>query len=169
MKKILIAVTVLALAACAEKKGNTDGATDGGAQNSATPNTDVINNPATPQNPAAASDPANSPAISFENTHVTVEPITEGESIEIVYTFTNTGNAPLVLKAVQPTCGCTVTDDWPKEPIAPGAKGKIKAVYNSKDRGTGSITKNISVQSNAPYPGDVTDLKFTVQVNPKKG
>ena len=61
--------------------------------------------------------------------------------------FCWTGNAPLVIKQVDVTCGCT-TPEWPKEPIAPGKSGTIKAVFNSAGK-MGQQNKVITVQSNA--------------------
>lgn len=172
MKKIALLFIVAAMAtACGEKKGASATDAEGKANTEASDQAidpTVINNPSTATEPTAAVDPENAPIITFEKDHLDLKPITEGESVEVAYTFTNTGKANLVLSAVEPTCGCTVTDDWPKEPIAPGAKGKIKARYNSEGRGTGQISKSIMIKSNALAPDDVKEVKFTIQVNPKK-
>ncbi|MFZ1686561.1 MAG: DUF1573 domain-containing protein [Flavobacteriales bacterium] len=45
-----------------------------------------------------------------------------------VFNFTNTGSEPLIIQSATGSCGCTVPE-YPKEPIAPGAKGEIKVVY----------------------------------------
>lgn len=45
-----------------------------------------------------------------------------------VFNFTNTGTEPLIIQSATGSCGCTVPD-YPKEPIAPGAKGDIRVVY----------------------------------------
>jgi len=63
-----------------------------------------------------------------------------------IFTFTNIGNKPLVLFDVVVSCDCTEVE-WQKEPIMPGKKGAIKAVYTAKT--TGLISKQITVQSNA--------------------
>lgn len=76
-----------------------------------------------------------------------------------IFSFTNTGSEPLVLSNVQPSCGCT-TPDWPKEPIAPGKKGSIKATFNAAAIGT--FTKSITVMSNAK--NGTTILNFTGEV-----
>lgn len=177
MKKIALLFVVAALAtACGEgnktqaSNEGENGATQQATETTTEPATDasVISNPATATAPEAAVDPETAPQITFEKDQVELKPITEGESVEVVFSFTNTGKSNLVLSAVEPTCGCTVPDDWPKEPIAPGAKGKIKAKYNSEGRGTGQITKSILIKSNALAPNDVKEVKFTIQVNPKK-
>ncbi|AWH86705.1 hypothetical protein HYN59_17035 [Flavobacterium album] len=73
------------------------------------------------------------------------------------FEFTNTGDAPLIIKEAKSTCGCTVPN-WPKEPIAPGKTGKIEVKYNMNP---GPIRKTITVQSNAVnYPGGTVALKI---------
>ncbi len=61
------------------------------------------------------------------------------------FVFTNTGDAPLVIKDAKSTCGCTVPS-FPKEPIAPGQSGKIEVKYNMN---TGPIRKTITIETNA--------------------
>jgi hypothetical protein len=61
------------------------------------------------------------------------------------FIFSNTGKEPLLLKNVSTSCGCTVPE-WPKEPIAPGAKGTVKVKYNTAT--IGPFTKTITVYSN---------------------
>lgn len=62
------------------------------------------------------------------------------------FVFTNNGNKPLIITNTQGSCGCTVPTT-PKEPIAPGAKGKIGVKY-ATDR-VGAFTKTVTVTSNA--------------------
>lgn len=61
------------------------------------------------------------------------------------FEFTNTGDAPLIIKDVKSTCGCTVPTK-PKDPILPGKTGKIEVKYNMNP---GPIRKTITVESNA--------------------
>lgn len=78
-----------------------------------------------------------------------------------VFEFTNTGDAPLIIKEVKSTCGCTVPS-WPKEPIAPGKSGKIEVKYNMNP---GPIRKTITIQSNATnYADGVVPLKLKGEV-----
>ncbi|NQZ75773.1 MAG: DUF1573 domain-containing protein [Ekhidna sp.] len=73
--------------------------------------------------------------------------ITQGDRVEHIFEFENAGTEPLVLSDVRTTCGCTAPQ-WPKEPIAPGAKSKIKVVFNSAGK-MGMQNKVITVMSNA--------------------
>jgi hypothetical protein len=63
------------------------------------------------------------------------------------YTFTNTGNIPLVLSNVKASCGCTVPE-WTKDPVLPGGKGTIKVKYATVQR-PHVINKSVVVMSNA--------------------
>ena len=68
--------------------------------------------------------------ISFEkNTH-SFGDIYQGDRVEQVFKFTNTGSEPLVITNVEVTCGCTVPK-YPRDPIPPGAKGEITVAFNS--------------------------------------
>jgi len=84
-----------------------------------------------------------------------------GEGVTYEYLYTNTGDSPLVLNRVVPSCGCT-TPEWTREPIAAGKKGSIKVTYNAAS--TGPFSKTITVYSNSK-DGFVT-LKIKGTVNP---
>lgn len=77
-----------------------------------------------------------------------------------VFTFTNTGEYPLLLSNVKSSCGCTVPQ-WPREPIAPGATGEIKVKYDTKR--IGAFHKTITVYSNTSTPVLRLKIKGTVQ------
>lgn len=65
-----------------------------------------------------------------------------------IFTFTNTGDEPLVIQQVMTTCGCTIAD-YTKNPIPVGKKGQIKISYNGKGKQKGFFRKVITVRSNA--------------------
>ena len=60
-------------------------------------------------------------------------------------TFTNNGNAPLVIKNARGSCGCTVPA-WPKEPIMPGESSEIEIRYSTNR--LGKINKNVTITTN---------------------
>ena len=73
------------------------------------------------------------------------------------FEFTNTGDAPLIIKDVKSSCGCTVPTK-PTDPILPGKTGKIEVKYNMNP---GPIRKTITVESNAVnYEGGMVPLKI---------
>ncbi|HBX51668.1 MAG: hypothetical protein A2W98_05765 [Bacteroidetes bacterium GWF2_33_38] len=96
----------------------------------------------------------------FETTH-DFGSIKEADgNVTCVFEFNNTGNQPLILSNVKASCGCT-TPEWTKEPIAPGAKGSIKATYNPARR-PGQFNKSITVTSNSENPTTVLFIKGDV-------
>lgn len=87
-----------------------------------------------------------SPQIEFEKKTHDFGTFEEGVQATVTFKFRNTGNAPLVLNSVKPSCGCT-SPKWTKEPIAPGEEGSITVTYNSKGR-VGNFTKTVTVTHN---------------------
>ena len=63
------------------------------------------------------------------------------------FTFTNVGNAPLVINQVIASCGCTIPR-YDKRPIAPGQKGSIEVTYNGTGKFAGHFKKSITVRTN---------------------
>jgi hypothetical protein len=72
--------------------------------------------------------------------------ITEGQKLDVSFRFKNTGDKPLIIRSVRPSCGCTAAEP-PKEPIAPGAEGAIQASFNSQGR-EGINRKDLYVEAN---------------------
>ncbi len=84
--------------------------------------------------------------IEFKEETINYGEVEKGKDNGIrIFEFTNTGDAPLVIKNAKSSCGCTVPE-WPKEPIAPGGKGQIKVQYNMNP---GPISKTITIETNA--------------------
>lgn len=80
------------------------------------------------------------------------------------FTFTNTGNSPLIINRVSASCGCT-TPSYTKEPVLPGKTGKITVSYSTTGR-PGAFSKNITVFTNVP--DSVYTLTVKGEVIPKK-
>lgn len=68
--------------------------------------------------------------------------------VTATFTFTNVGNAPLVIHQAVASCGCTVPD-YTKEPVQPGQTGNIKVTYNGTGRYPGNFKKSITIRTNA--------------------
>lgn len=94
-----------------------------------------------------------------EETHEFGE-VVEGKMASYEFQVTNTGNQPLIISNVQPSCGCT-SPHWTKEPIMPGKTGIIKATYNSAGR-PGVFNKSLTVVSNAANGSKVLHIKGNV-------
>ena len=80
-----------------------------------------------------------------------------GGKVSTVFTFTNLSNSPLVISKVEASCGCT-TPEWTKEPVAPGAQGYIKAIYDPANR-IYSFNRSLTVYSN----GNPAKVTLTIQ------
>jgi hypothetical protein len=89
--------------------------------------------------------------------------VNAGQMVDITWHVKNTGSKPLVIANVSPGCGCTVADR-PKEPIAPGGEGVIRAKFDSKGQSPGTHTKNVTVTANTKQQAYI--LTFKVDVVP---
>ena len=96
---------------------------------------------------------SNAQTITFDKTTIDYGTVKANSDGNKVFTFTNTGDKPLIISNVQPVCGCTASD-WTKEPILPGKKGEVKVHYNTAN--LNAFKKTIDVFSNDPKSGRVT-------------
>lgn len=64
------------------------------------------------------------------------------------FTFTNVGDAPLVVHQAVASCGCTVPT-YTQEPVMPGKTGTVKVTYNGTGRYPGHFRKSITLRTNA--------------------
>jgi len=88
------------------------------------------------------------PVIKFDKTTHDFGSIKEQDGpVTHNFMFTNTGNAPLVVQGVRPSCGCT-SRDWTREPVLPGKQGFVKATFDPRNR-PGAFNKSLTVTSNA--------------------
>ena len=85
-------------------------------------------------------------AIKFEELSHGFGKIKQGEVIKHDFKFTNVGKAPLVIKKVDVSCGCTFPS-YPFIPIEPGKEGVIGITYDSKNK-AGRQKPTITVVTN---------------------
>jgi hypothetical protein len=93
----------------------------------------------------AASAPA---ALVFEKTEVDLQPDLNASKVDAVFKYENKGDAPVHIKSVRPSCGCT-TAALAKNDVAPGEKGEITATFNIGTY-TGTQVKTITVETDDP-------------------
>ena len=91
--------------------------------------------------------------------------IVEGEKVEFVYKFTNSGSDPLIITNVQVTCGCTTPKGWPRDPVMPGHRGEIPVQFNSLGK-FGRQNKVVTIVSNAAEGN--SQVTFSANVLEKK-
>ncbi|CAN5356596.1 hypothetical protein BH09BAC3_BH09BAC3_09500 [soil metagenome] len=92
--------------------------------------------------------------------------VAQGDKVEHIFKFKNTGKEPLIITNVQVTCGCTVPKGWARDPIAPGQQGEITIAFNSLGK-FGKQNKVVTVISNAANP-EAGQISFTANVLEKK-
>ncbi|MEC5394467.1 DUF1573 domain-containing protein [Bergeyella sp. RCAD1439] len=71
-------------------------------------------------------------SLALSESHWDFKDVKKGTSVEHVYEVTNTGENPLIISEVKPGCGCTAPE-FTREPIMPGAKGKIVLKFDSSN------------------------------------
>lgn len=109
---------------------------------------------------------AEQPVITFDETSHDFGTIAEeGGNVTHEFTFTNTGDAPLMIVNATASCGCT-RPSYPKKPVAPGKSEKIKVTYAPAGR-PGEFVKTITVKTNAKKQKSVK-LQIKGAVTPKK-
>ena len=81
----------------------------------------------------------------------------------VEFTFTNTGDKPVMILDAEASCGCTKLT-FKREPVAPGKTGTISTVYVSEDGETGIFNKSITVKMSLDAPNDVYVLKLNGNV-----
>jgi hypothetical protein len=77
----------------------------------------------------------------------------DGGQLRHTFEFTNKGNAPVIIYGVSTSCGCTVSE-WTKEPVLPGKKGMVTAVFDPMGRPY-SFSKTLTVRTNTE-PSNIT-------------
>jgi len=116
-----------------------------------------------PEPPPAAAAATNGigPKIQFASLVHDFGRARSGESIHHTYTFTNTGDATLIIKSVQPQCGCTAAGEWTRQ-VEPGQAGRIPIQFNTHGY-NGPVFKQTTVNCNvADQPAIFLQIKGTV-------
>ena len=86
------------------------------------------------------------PVMSFDRKVHDFGTIDDGVPQETVFSYTNTGEAPLVISDIKSTCGCTVPQDWSRAPLLPGESSKFTVKFNGK--GANRTTKTVTINAN---------------------
>ncbi len=104
------------------------------------------------------------PVLTFDKSEHDFGEIEAKASVETVFTYKNTGKTPLVITNIKSTCGCTVPQDWSKEPLAPGEAGKFTVKYNGS--GKNAVSKTITVTANTETGKETVKIKAFVKADP---
>ncbi|MEO0570897.1 MAG: DUF1573 domain-containing protein [Bacteroidota bacterium] len=100
------------------------------------------------------------PVMDFEKQEHDFGNIIQGTPQETVFTFTNSGDAPLIITDARSSCGCTVPQYPKNTPIAPGDTGELVVKFNGS--GKNQVTKTVTVTANTEKGSELLRIKAFV-------
>jgi hypothetical protein len=83
----------------------------------------------------------------------------QGEVVSTTFRFKNAGNAPLIIKHLIPSCGCTKTN-VSKEVLAPGEEAILEVTFDSAGW-RGLQYKEVTLRTN----GIISEKSVTIKAN----
>lgn len=102
------------------------------------------------------------PRLKFKEDSWDFGKVDQGKIVTHVFHFTNQGDAPLVIKKVRSTCGCTAAMVSEKK-IDPGKSGKIEIKLNTRGF-EGQLNKYVFIDTNDPLQPQ-SRLTVTAAIN----
>ena len=105
------------------------------------------------------------PIIEFERDFYNFGSLNQGEKVSHSFGFQNKGNKDLLIRDAVSACGCTVAQ-YPKNPVAPGKKGKVKITFDTAHR-RGLQYKTVTLYTNSKNSKKTLYIKANVVVNNK--
>jgi hypothetical protein len=100
-------------------------------------------------------------ALVWETTAADLHPAVSDKTAVAHFKYKNTGDKPIKITSVHPSCGCT-TAALAKDVVEPNESGEITATFNIGDR-SGVQNKTITVMTD-DTPGQPTILKLTATI-----
>jgi hypothetical protein len=149
MKKVLLGLSAMCLIAFTSCKED------------ATKKIDDNNVAEAAQRDAAAS---KFPVLTFDKPEHDFGEIEAKTNVETVFSYTNTGDAPLVITDIKSSCGCTVPENYSKEPLAPGDKGEFTVKFNGS--GKNKVSKTVTVTANTEKGKETVKITAFVKPDP---
>jgi len=106
----------------------------------------------------------NAPVMTFQEKEFDFGVINEGDKVEHVFSFKNTGKSDLIIEDAKGSCGCTVPD-YKKDPIKPGETSTMKVSFNST-RKPGKQQKSVTIKANTATGTELLTIKANVTPKP---
>ena len=101
------------------------------------------------------------PTIKFDKTNHDFGEIRDGDIVETVFTFTNSGDSDLKILNASGSCGCTVPE-YPRDtPIKPGESSMIKVKFDSSNK-PGMQRKTVTLVTNTSKGKEMLNIKAFV-------
>jgi hypothetical protein len=105
--------------------------------------------------------PMASASLTWETTEADLHPSMSDKTAVAHFKYKNTGDKPVKITSVHPSCGCT-TAALAKDTVAPNESGEITATFNIGDR-SGVQQKTITVMTDEqPAQPTILRLKATI-------
>ena len=114
--------------------------------------------------------PASGPRLNLASTTYNFGKVTGDTKILCEFVFTNTGNEPLIISNVIPSCGCMTAKPWTQQ-VAPGQKGSVPIEFNTAHY-LGRVAKSATVICNDPVRSNLSlqitgDVWRPLQITPE--
>jgi Protein of unknown function (DUF1573) len=103
--------------------------------------------------------------MTFEHDEHDFGNIKDGDKVDYIFNFTNSGKNDLQITNAVGSCGCTVPE-YPKELVKPGASGKIKVSFNSAGK-SGKQEKSVTLTANIANQFQVIRIKANIEPKTK--
>jgi hypothetical protein len=113
---------------------------------------------------ASASD---APVMTFDKLSHDFGTINEGEVVETVFKFTNTGSSDLIILSARGSCGCTVPDYPKDQPIAPGDSAEVTVKFDSNNKPNAN-NRSVTFTTNTEKGREVVQIRTFVTADPLK-
>tara|TARA_S200000501_G_C20816464_1_gene740767 strand:- start:368 stop:820 length:453 start_codon:yes stop_codon:yes gene_type:complete len=102
------------------------------------------------------------PEIEIDQDFFDFGEIQQNKSVNREFIVRNIGNAPLIIRSVKGSCGCTVPE-WPREPVLSGSQAIIKVTFNSGTK-QGKQNQRVTLVTNAIPSTKVLTITGTILV-----
>jgi hypothetical protein len=113
---------------------------------------------------ASASD---APVMTFDKLSHDFGTINEGEVVETVFKFTNTGSSDLIILSARGSCGCTVPDYPKDQPIPPGDSAEVTVKFDSNNKPNAN-NRSVTFTTNTEKGREVVQIRTFVTADPLK-
>ena len=107
------------------------------------------------------------PVMTFDKTDHDFGTINEGDNLETVFNFTNTGGSDLIITNAKGSCGCTVPEYPKNTPIKPGESASIKVKFDSSNK-PNLQSKTVTITANTAKAREQIRIKTFVTPDPVK-
>lgn len=104
------------------------------------------------------------PVVTFDRTEHDFGEIENGTPVETVFSYTNSGKTPLVITDIKSTCGCTVPQNWSKEPLEPGASASFTVKFDGK--GANKVSKTVTLTANTEKGTETVKISAFIKGDP---